>query len=272
MTSRLGNDITVAYPELAGMADAVEDALLDGEVVVFDKDGRPSFGALQERMHVRVAAQARRLARVAPVTFLAFDLLRLYGVDLRARPYAERRATLERLELAGSRWATPPVFDDGEATVEAARQHGLEGVVAKRLAATYRSGARSSDWVKVKFTKEQEFVVGGWQWGEGERAGAIGSLLLGYYDRGDLYYAGQVGSGFRAQTLRDLMRQLAPLQRDTSPYAHELPPEHQKNVVWCEPKMVIQAAFSAWTGEGRLRHATYQGLRNDKDPREVHRE
>src|SRR5215475_1095031 len=134
IVSRRGNEVTPAYPELAGLAQVAPDVLLDGEVVAF-REGRPSFAALQTRMHVRSTAAARRLAAQTPVMYLAFDVLRLYGVDLTARPYTERRATLERLGVDGPQWTVPPSFDDGPATLAAAEQHGLEGVVAKRLAA-----------------------------------------------------------------------------------------------------------------------------------------
>jgi bifunctional non-homologous end joining protein LigD len=185
LTSRLGNDVTAAYPELAGLADVGEDVLLDGEVVSL-VEGRPSFSALQNRMHVRKSVEARRLAAKAPVTYLAFDVLRLYGVDLTGRPFSERRATLERLEVAGPHWTVSPLFDDGGATLQAATENGLEGVVAKRLSSVYRPGYRTGDWIKVRFSHRQEFVVGGWEHGEGGRAGGIGSLLLGVYQGPDL--------------------------------------------------------------------------------------
>jgi bifunctional non-homologous end joining protein LigD len=275
--SRRGNEVTPAYPELDGLASTVPDVLLDGEVVAF-REGRPSFATLQTRMHVRSAAQARRLAATTPVMFLAFDVLRLYGVDLTARPYSERRATLERLGVDGPHWTVPPVFDDGPATLAAAEQNGLEGVVAKRLTAPYRPGTRSADWVKVRHNLRQEFVVGGWEAGEGGRTGAIGALLLGYYDKtgvdagGDLIYAGQVGSGFTARTLAEMGRRLAPLTRRTPPFVAVPPDVRGRALTWVEPAVVVEVAFAEWTPDGRLRFATYQGVRDDKHPREVGRE
>lgn len=150
ITSSNDNDVTATYPELAGLAAISEDALIDGEIVAFSK-GRPSFSALQSRMHVR-GRQVKALARTTPVTLLAFDILRLYGVDLAERPYAERRATLERLGLQGAHWTVPPAFDDGPATASASLEQGLEGVVAKRLGSTYRPGQRSPDWIAVQHT------------------------------------------------------------------------------------------------------------------------
>jgi bifunctional non-homologous end joining protein LigD len=279
--SRRGNEVTPAYPELAGLADVIPDVLLDGEVVAF-REGRPSFAALQPRMHVRSASQARRLAAQTPVMYLAFDILRLYGVDLTARPYAERRATLDRLGVDGPHWTVPPSFDDGPATLAAAEQNGLEGVVAKRLTAPYRPGARTADWVKVRRALRQEFVVGGWEAGEGGRAGGIGALLLGYYanagpergaaDAGDLVYVGQVGSGFSGRSLAELGRQLAPLTRDSAPFAAVPPDVRGRELIWVEPVVVVEVEFAEWTPDGRLRFATYQGTRVDKDPAEVGRE
>jgi bifunctional non-homologous end joining protein LigD len=275
--SRRGNEVTPAYPELAGITAVCPDMLLDGEVVAF-REGRPSFATLQSRMHVRSAAQARRLAAHTPVMFLAFDVLRLYGVDLTARPYTERRATLERLGVDGPHWTVPPVFDDGPATLAAADQNGLEGVVAKRLTAPYRPGTRSTDWVKVRRAHRQEFVVGGWEAGEGGRAGGVGALLLGYYDppgageQGELVYAGQVGSGFTGRTLTEMSRRLAPLTRRAPPFAAVPPDVRGRVITWVEPVLVVEVEFAEWTPDGRLRFAVFQGVRADKDPREVGRE
>jgi len=169
--SRAGNEVTVAYPELAALARHVGDALFDGEIVAF-VSGQPSFEQLQSRMHVRTAAEARRLAAEVPVTFVAFDVLRRYGVDLAGRPYAERRATLERWAAERPDWTISPVFDDGPATVAAAREHGLEGVVAKRLGAPYRAGDRSADWRKLRFVRAGEFVVLGWEAASGSPGAA----------------------------------------------------------------------------------------------------
>lgn len=272
LVSRRGNDVTAAYPELAGLAEAAPDVLLDGEVVAL-VDGRPSFAALQSRMHVRAPSQARRLAATVPVSYFAFDVLRLYGVDLTARPYTERRSTLERLGVEGPNWTVPPSFDDGVATAAAAQQNGLEGVVAKRLAAPYRPGMRSPDWVKVRFGQRQEFVVGGWEHGEGGRAGGIGSLLLGCYDdAGGLIYVGQVGTGFTAQALAAMGRRLAPLRRATPPFDSVPPDVRGRALSWVEPVTVVDVEFAEWTPDGRLRFASFQGVRDDKDPREVHRE
>ena len=271
LTSRLGNDVTVAYPELAGLARVAEDVVLDGEVVSF-VDGRPSFFALQSRMHVRKSVEARRLAATAPVTYLAFDVLRLYGVDLTGRPFSERRATLERLEVAGAHWTVSPLFDDGEATRQAAVDNGLEGVVAKRLDSLYRPGQRTSEWVKVRFSHRQEFVVGGWEHGEGGRTGQIGSLLLGVYEGQRLVYAGQVGTGFGAAALRAMEKRLRPSVVDRSPFAAMPPDVRGRPITWVRPEVVVEVEFAEWTLDGRLRFASFQGVRTDKRPEEVFRE
>lgn len=271
LSSRSEQDVTAAYPELLGLADVCEDALFDGEVVAFT-DGRPSFAALQPRMHVRNATQARRLMASTPVTYLVFDLLRLYGVDLTERSYAERRATLERLELESAQWMVSPAFDDGPATMQAGSEQGMEGVVAKRLTSRYRPGARTPEWVKVRFSHRQEFVVGGWERGTGERTNRIGALVLGYYENDKLVYAGQVGSGFSAADLARLSALLGPLRQDVWPFDTPPPPADSRDVEWCAPEMVVDVEFAEWTPGGRLRFPTFQGLRDDKDPREVVRE
>jgi len=271
LVSRLGNEVTAAYPELAGIAGVAADVLLDGEVVSF-VDGRPSFSALQNRMHVRKSMDARRLAAAAPVTYLAFDVLRLDGIDLTGRPFRERRAVLEGLGVAGPHWTVSPLFDDGPATAQAATENGLEGVVAKRLSSVYRPGVRTADWIKVRFGRRQEFVVGGWEHGEGGRSGGIGALLLGVYEGDRLVYAGQVGTGFSAAALRSMERRLRPSVVDRSPFAAMPPDVRGRPITWVRPEVVVEVEFAEWTVEGRLRFASFQGIRTDKRPGEVVRE
>ncbi|HVX47611.1 MAG TPA: non-homologous end-joining DNA ligase [Mycobacteriales bacterium] len=271
LQSRSERDITMTYPELGGLEAACPDMLLDGEVVAF-VDGRPTFTALQPRMHVRDARKARALQKTIPVTYLIFDILRLYGVDLTGRPYSERRETLERLDLDVPHCLVPPVFDDGPATVAASRAQNLEGVVAKALSSRYFPGARSPQWIKVRTSHRQEFVVCGWQRGAGGRTNQVGSLVLGYYDGDALRYAGQVGTGFTAPMLRTVQEKLEPLRRDDSPFDEELPAPDRKDVLWCDPEVVVMVEFLEWTPGGRLRFPSFQGVRDDKDPREVVRE
>ena len=259
--SRAGNEVTAAYPELATLAGKVGDALLDGEIVAF-VDGQPSFERLQTRMHVRSAAEARRLAADTPVTFMAFDLLRRYGVDLSGRPYAERRATLERWGAERPDWTISPMFDDGAATTAAAREHGLEGVVAKRLGAPYRAGARSPDWRKLRFVRAGDFVVVGWE-ASGDRPGELSSLVLGYHPAGGMMtYAGKVGSGLSSQIATRLQAEL--VARTGCPLPHPPPRTAGRAVHWVEPRLVVEVEFASWTTEGRLRHPVFRGVRKDK--------
>jgi bifunctional non-homologous end joining protein LigD len=259
--SRVGNDVTAAYPELTALGAGVEDSLLDGEIVSF-VDGRPSFERLQSRMHVRSAAEAKRLARAAPVTFVAFDLLRHYGVDLSGRPYAERRATLERWAAERPTWTVSPVFDDGVATAAAAREHGLEGVVAKRLSSSYRAGVRSPDWRKLRFVRTGDFVVVGWE-AAVDKPEDLSSLVLGYYPGGRaLAFAGKVGSGLTLPTAKRLQATLA--GRTDCPLPEPPPLSAGRAVHWVEPTIVVEVEFVTWTAEGRLRHPVFRGVRKDK--------
>jgi bifunctional non-homologous end joining protein LigD len=276
LVSRTGRDITVAYPELAALGPAADGPLLlDGEVVAFE-GGRPSFAQLQQRMHVTSAAQAARLAGRIPVSYLIFDVLHAGGRPLLEVPYGQRRALLEDLDLGlgGGSWQVPPAFTGyaGGDVLAVSREHKLEGIVAKRLDSPYQPGRRSPDWRKVKNVYRQEFVVGGWRRGEGGRAGQIGSLLVGVQGPGGLAYTGHVGTGFTQQTLALLASRLDPLRQPASPFAAEVPREHARGAVWVRPLLVVEVAFAAWTPEGRLRAASYQGLRDDKDPAEVTRD
>ncbi len=270
LRSRNGNDITPGYPELAGLGAAIgRPAIVDGEIVAFDDAGRPSFSRLQRRMHARDPHRVAMLAREVPAAFLAFDLLVL-GEPVVDRPYEERRRLLLDLGLAGPRWQTPPtVEDDLDHVLTVARDLGLEGVVAKRRGSTYQPGRRSPDWRKIRLMNRQEFVVGGYRTGQGSRAGGFGSLLVGFHDDVGLRYAGSVGSGFtdrehaRVQALLDARR------RDTSPFADPVP---HRDVVWCEPDLVVEVQFAEWTPDGILRAPSYKGQRHDKPAGDVVRE
>lgn len=265
LLSRNGNDVGAAYPELAPLAEGLGDALLDGEIVVFS-GGRPSFELLQRRMHVRAPAQARRLAEQIPVTFVAFDLLRRYGVDLTARPYAERRATLHRLVDERTGWTVSPSFDDGAATLSAAREHGLEGVVAKRLTAPYRPGMRSPDWAKLRFSRAGDFVVVGWE-AAAAAPDTLTSLVLACTSDGGLAFAGKVGSGLDGRTAAALRRRLR--ERALCPLPEAPAPSPGRLVRWCEPDLVVEVEFSGWTDERRLRQPVFRRVREDKDPDEA---
>jgi bifunctional non-homologous end joining protein LigD len=274
LVSRTGKDISRTYPEIAGPADPPGQLLLDGEIVAFT-DGRPDFEALQPRMHVSSADAALRLSSSIPVTYLAFDVLQLEGVPLLSRPYSSRRETLKTIMGNGPGFLIPPDFPgpDLDAVRSASVANGLEGVVAKRLDSVYEPGARSGSWLKVKNVLRQEVVVAGWKPGQGNRAGLIGSLLVGVHSgSGALLYAGHVGTGFSDSVLRMLTRLLEPLRRPRSPFDGPVPAEYAGPAVWVEPRLVIEVTFNRWTRAGRMRAPAYQGLRDDKDPADVVRE
>lgn len=274
LTTRLGNDATTRFPELAALGEVLgaTDAVLDGEIVALDADGVPSFEALQPRMHAASTHAARAFAAERPVVLMLFDLLWLDGDSLCALPYRERRARLDALELRGSHWQTPPAArGDGDAVLATAQELGLEGVVAKRLDSTYQPGRRSDAWRKVKPTASQELVVGGWLSGRGRLEGRLGSLLVGYHDRpgGTLVYAGRVGSGLDETKRAVLEARLGGLARDASPFAAtpKLPSPN-----WVEPDLVVDVAFHQWTSAGNLRAPRYRGLRTDRRAADVVRE
>jgi bifunctional non-homologous end joining protein LigD len=276
LMSRSERDITVTYPELAGLGAATghKQALLDGEIVVFGPEGWPKFEAIQPRMHVSSPAQAAMLAEQTPVLYLVFDLLQLDGRPLFDVPYAERRALLDGLGLTGRYWQTPPSFpgEDFGAVQAVSVVHGMEGVMAKRLESRYLPGARTDNWRKIKNTRRQEAVVAGYKPGKGNRAGLVGSLIIGVNDASGLVYAGHVGTGFTTEMLRMLGEALRPLLRPDSPFAGPVPPEYARTAVWVEPRLVIDVTFDSWTKEGRMRLPVYKGLRDDIDPGEVIRE
>jgi bifunctional non-homologous end joining protein LigD len=268
-------DITPRYPELGRLNRALSHhrAILDGEVVALDADGRPSFGALQRRMHVGSESAVRRLARDTPVTYMIFDLLWLDGHSLMELPYAERRARLEELDLKeGERWRVPEhVVGHGAELLAATAEQGLEGVIAKRLDSPYEPGRRSANWLKIKNFARQEVVVGGWMPGEGRRRDRIGSLLVGVGEDDGLRYAGRVGTGFTEQELDRLAGLLGPLQRDDSPFAPGVP-KPPRDAVFVDPRLVAEVEFREWTDSGQLRAPSYKGLRDDKPAELVVRE
>ncbi|WP_049572503.1 non-homologous end-joining DNA ligase [Nonomuraea sp. SBT364] len=273
LMSRNAKDITAAYPELQLMAGATggAPAVIDGEIVAFDEAGRPSFGALQPRMHQRNPVSVAELARTVPVTFMAFDILHLGDEPTLPLPYTARRDLLESTFTPGFRWQVPVWFHDhAEDAFASSRRLGLEGVVCKRLTSPYRPGRRTGEWTKVKNVSAVEVVVGGWKPGAGRRTGTIGSLLLGSYDdRGRLLFVGHVGTGFTQAMLRELHQRLAPLERPDPPFDEPVPREHARDAHWVSPVLVGEVQYAEMTGDNRLRHPSWRGLRPDREPREV---
>jgi bifunctional non-homologous end joining protein LigD len=266
LRARSGTDVTSGYPELAALGAALPDAEVDGEIVLLDADGRPSFTALAERMHVREPGRAGRLAAARPVTDMIFDQLRVAGEDLTTRGYAQRRARLEQLAPAAARWLVPPRFSDGEATLAAAREYALEGVVAKRLDSTYHPGLRSPEWVKVKLDATADFVVGGWRPG----IRRLGALLVGVpTGDGRLEYRGRVGGGISGAAEVALLRALAPLAADAPPFTAPLAREDAKDAHWVRPELVVEVRYGQRTPDGRLRFPRFLRIRPDKSAGEV---
>ena len=266
--ARSGAVVTAAYPEIADLR-LPEGTLLDGEMVVLDRAGRPSFTALAERMHVRERHRASRLAATLPVTYMIFDLLFLDGDDCTTLPYAARRERLEKVLPAGSSWMVPPSFADGAATVAAARENHLEGVVAKRGGSIYLPGSRSPDWIKVKFDRTGDYVIGGWRSG----ARRLGGLLVGVPGPGGLVFRGRVGGGIGGAAEKELLSALEPLAGRESPFAPgAVPREDSRGAHWVRPELVVEVRYGNRTPDGRLRFPRFLRLRHDKTPAECEQE
>jgi bifunctional non-homologous end joining protein LigD len=270
LLSRNENDVTTSFPELAtlagpGMAD---DMLLDGEVVTLDA-GLPSFSALSERMHVSNSRKARSQAVAQPATFMVFDLLRLNGVDLTARPLAQRRTLLEGIGLAGPSIQVPPTYDDGHALHAATLERGLEGVVSKRLASRYSPGRRSPDWLKFPHRGSRSVVIGGWR-PEAANRHRLGAILVGTPTRQGLAYLGRVGSGLAGKEQERILGALQALIVNSSPFADEVPPMDAQGASWVRPEVVVEVQSLGLSAQGRLRQPAYRGLRPDLSPDDLH--
>ncbi len=248
-------DRTADFPEAAAAVAKLPapTLVLDGEIVVFDVKGISRFQLF--------GADTRR----RPV-YVVFDALFARGRDLRGRPLAERRTVLEKeVRAGGALLLAKRLASDGFKAFEAARARGLEGIVAKDAASTYETGKRSTAWRKVKVRAEEEFVIGGYTAPEGART-HFGAILIGAYDDGTLRYAGKVGTGFTSKTLADFAQRFAALRRPSSPFVDA---PRMRDATWLEPTLVAQIGFMEKTGDGRLRHPVFLGLRDDKPPREV---
>ncbi|HEX3873104.1 MAG TPA: DNA ligase D [Solirubrobacteraceae bacterium] len=267
--SRNRNDITHTFPELRGLIDALgsRTVILDGELVAFDENGLPSFGRIQQRMHLSEQAARRRAEEIA-VVYVIFDVLHLDGSSTIRLTYGERRELLDRLELAGPAWGTPESqTGGGRELLAATAERGIEGIIAKRLDSRYVPGGRNGAWIKLKNTRRQELVVGGWLPGKGQRRDRVGSLLVGCHTpTGELRFAGRVGTGFTAAELDRLAGLLVPLEQPASPFVGRQPPAGAIHVA---PTLVAEVEFSEWTAQGQLRAPSYKGLRDDKPAADV---
>ncbi|HEX8297223.1 MAG TPA: non-homologous end-joining DNA ligase [Chthoniobacteraceae bacterium] len=277
LLSRNAKDLKKRFPEIAAALAAlpVKSAIFDGEVVALDAEGRPSFQLLQGQ---------ESSASPAPLAYYVFDLLHEDGRDLRSEPLEIRR---ERLEKLLSRAGEPLRFSGGLGSdprplLQEVKAHGLEGIIGKQLGSTYEVGRRSGAWIKIKCLNEQEFVIGGFTPPEGTRK-HFGALLVGFFEKGKLRFAGKVGTGFSAAVLKAVHTKLRACSRETCPFSdlpqkqqgrwsQNITPREMKLCHWAEPQLVCQVRFTEWTDDGKLRHPVFLGLREDKDAREVARE
>lgn len=269
MLSRNGNSFDRQYPELSVVPHYVEaqTAILDGEIAVFDAKGRSDFGLIQPRIHQTDPNSISHLVRKTPVKLLVFDLLYWNGFDLRQCALADRKKLLKDIVKPGDRIQYSEHFEaKGQEMLEAARQTGLEGVIAKRADSKYES-RRSRNWLKVKITGHQEFIICGYT--HGERS-TFSSLVLGLYENGKLVYVGNAGTGFNDQSLSLLSQKMAPLETDKCPFGRK--PAMLRRTTWVEPQLVCEIKFSEWTKDNKLRAPVFLGLRDDKKPEECVRE
>jgi len=271
LLSRKDNDLTATYPtiEAAGRKLNAETAILDGEIVALDPKGKPSFQALQHRSAHRNYA----------IVFYAFDLLHFNGEDLTQLPLIDRQKRLSSIGKGSGILLSEPLRGTPRQVIEAVSGIGLEGIVAKRKDSRYQSGERSGAWVKLKLDKQQEFVIGGYRPGPN----GVDALLVGYYDRKQLRFAGKVRAGFTPHLRREVLEALKPLQTAECPFV-DLPnskasrwgggvtAEQMAEMTWVKPKLVAQIRFVEFTNDGHLRHAAFLGLRSDKRASEVRRE
>jgi len=270
LISRNLKDLSRSYPHLVAAAPRLtsEPLILDGEIVALDEQGRPSFQALQ---HSSV--------QHAAVVFYAFDLLHLGGDDYRGKPLRERRRALERLSFAAPILRSAPLNGTPAEIERVIRDAGLEGVVAKRLDSFYESGRRSRAWIKVKFSRRQEFVVGGFK----PAGSTFDSILVGFYEKRRLLYAGKVRAGFTPALRAEVFSHIRAHRSATCPFANlpnsagkshwgeGITAEEMARLTWVEPRLVVEIAFTEWTAGRNLRHASFEGVRDDKPPRAVRR-
>jgi bifunctional non-homologous end joining protein LigD len=265
--TRNGNDASLAWPDVHLSPLGDRDLLVDGEVIGLNAEGLPDFSVIQERMHVRSATTAARLADRIPATYMVFDLLRLDSEDLTDRPLSERRELLAGLGLSGT-WQVPESYDDGAMLFDATRQQGLEGIVSKRLSSRYRPGVRSKDWLKFPIRPTGSYVVGGYRHEVGT-SNRLGAVLVGQPTATGLSFRGRVGSGIAGKAGRLLGELLTPHVVEESPFDTELPRLDRQGTVWVEPFLVVDVQYLRLTNDGRLRQPAYRGVRTDLTPSDL---
>jgi bifunctional non-homologous end joining protein LigD len=272
MESRNKIDITHRWPELKklGKVFGSTPIILDGEIVALDENGQISFSLLTRRMHLSSKPTAEQI-RSVPMVYMIFDVLYFHDRVLMPLPYTQRRQILKELNLGSDNWQVPPSSKgNGEAQLKAALENQLEGIVAKMSDSPYRPGTRSRAWLKIKGVNRQEFVIGGWTPEKGDVKRGIGALLVGYHDDdGQLIFAGKVGTGFNDSDRMELKKRFDKITRDSSPFSSKI---RDRNIIFIDPVTVAEVEFREWTPDGRLRHPSFKGLREDKKPGEVIRE
>ncbi len=265
--SRNGNVVTAAWPELTQLPDAIDDVLLDGEMIALNERGKPDFRVLQHRMHVRNQAEVAKLVTKIPATYMVFDVLRLDGRDLTDLPLSERREILESLDLSGSPWQVPAAYDDGQMLFQATLEQGLEGIVSKRRSSRYVMDRRAKDWLKFPHRHRGSFLVGGWR-PQVDTTDRLAALLVGQPTPEGLMYRGRVGSGIAGATARMLQDMLEPLTIDASPFADEVPKVDALGTTWVKPVVVVDIDTHG-LGYDRLRQPSFRGVRNDLTPEDL---
>ncbi|MEV6945023.1 non-homologous end-joining DNA ligase [Streptomyces sp. NPDC051172] len=270
LRARSGEDITAAYPELRPLGEALgaTPAVLDGEVLALDEQGRADFQLLQPRMGLAHApGRAARQAAKAPVHVVLFDVMHLGGQDLTALPYARRREQLEQLGLHGPFWSTPAALvGHGEQALRATREHGLEGLVCKRLDSAYEPGVRSRAWIKIRNMRSEDVVVGGWLPGKGRLSGLFGAVLVGQRAAGRLRYVGSVGTGWSEAERSQLAALLQAAATDVCPFD---PVPSVPGARWVVPRLVGEVRYSTRTRAGMLRQPSWLRLRPDLAPEDA---
>jgi bifunctional non-homologous end joining protein LigD len=270
LRSRRELELAPSFPRLVAelQKQAVDGMILDGELVAFDANGRPSFNAMQNRVHLKSERDIAAADRSAAVVFYCFDLLYFAGIDLRKLPYQDRRRYLAQCLLPSPTVQLVHAMDDGLALQEAALASGFEGVIGKRKLSAYEAGKRSASWIKVKPMRSAEFVIGGYTRGNASRE-PLGALLVGYWEGKRLRFASHVGSGFDDRMMARIRTLLDPLRRRTCPFDEK--PELNNPATWVEPRLVAELKFHSWTGDGHLREPIFLRLRDDIDAKSIRR-
>lgn len=274
LCSRNGIDLSRHFHEVLPLAKALPGpVLLDGEMVVMTKDGRPSFSALQTRMPRLRGTPSQRVwdPTIHRLQFMIFDVLHYAGKSACTLPYTDRRSILASLTLSGPAWQVPPIHPDGQELLTIMKQTGQEGLIAKRLTSRYHIGRRSPDWIKIKLNRSDEFLIVGF-WSSGKHG--LSSLLLGTHLSSadarasrNVRYCGKVGTGFSEADRVQLGKILRALAVAAPQVDGDLPP--RRGITWCRPHLVAQIRYAEWTHDGSLRHPAFVGLRADKQPHEV---